>query len=288
MPFSWAVERSVLLPSVFALTALAFVAGGSAVVSPRASSAADRDALGEEPVQPCRPTPGPANKGPDAVPRVRTQSDSGPDGNAAAQGRAGPPRQSPAVGAGQKPGPGELDYRVVPIRRTRTGVYVVRAWIDGVEATMIIDTASVETVVDARRLEVIRRGRGAPPMPWNPSGPPERPPVPFTNLYSLGFWADLRVGSVLVVHGMITNYDLSRVNHFLTLNGDEPADGLLGADILSTHQGVIDFRVPCLRLVPPDWRAWLTRPRAAPRRPERPPLNALREVGRRPCGVRPT
>lgn len=133
---------------------------------------------------------------------------------------------------------------VVPLARSKSGLLIARARINGVEGRFVIDTGASATVVETgahRRLNMrlddgdARTGSGAGGrIRVHPSS-----------------GNTLQIGSHRVQAFDTVVMPLGQVNAAFTAAGDEPIDGVIGADVLRPVQAVIDYGRHVLYLRPP-------------------------------------
>jgi predicted aspartyl protease len=121
-------------------------------------------------------------------------------------------------------------YACLDLTRTESGYFVVRAVIDGKPLSLIVDTGAPCAHLDLARLR-------AREIPW-PTGV-GRTKKEVGNLPA--FFETVRIGPVLIGRMLALPDDLSDMNERLAADGEPPADGLLGGDVLTTHAAVIDL-----------------------------------------------
>lgn len=129
----------------------------------------------------------------------------------------------------------------IPLKKLASTHYLVRAKIHNKEARLILDTGASTTCVDIKKAEhfdilheksnIMAAGAGALGMETQ---------VSHKNQLHIGSWKDTHVGVVL--------FNLSHINTALQEAGEDPVDGILGADFLKKHRAVIDYGRNCLYL----------------------------------------
>jgi len=129
----------------------------------------------------------------------------------------------------------------IPLKKLASTHYLVRAKIHNKEARLILDTGASTTCVDIKKAEhfdilheksnIMATGAGALGMETQ---------VSHKNQLHIGSWKDTHVGVVL--------FNLSHINTALQEAGEDPVDGILGADFLKKHRAVIDYGRNCLYL----------------------------------------
>jgi len=136
--------------------------------------------------------------------------------------------------SGKTPGMQYRGFRSMPIRVSETYNLYVDAAINGAPARLMVDTGAFATLLNrgfVRRLHV---------------------PLQETELSSsavnlkqrgvqIARIKRLSVGSVDIVGKDIGVVDLEGLIHSDLLRGSQPVAGLLGAEILRSHHGIIDF-----------------------------------------------
>jgi predicted aspartyl protease len=136
--------------------------------------------------------------------------------------------------AGRAPGVEYRGLRSVPIRVSETYNLYVDAVINGERARLMVDTGAFATLLHrgfVRKLHVAIHE-----TPFSSSA---------VNLKQRGVEIarirQLSVGSVDIVGKDIGVVDLGGLIHKDLLRGSQPVAGLLGAEILQSHHGIIDF-----------------------------------------------
>ncbi len=127
-----------------------------------------------------------------------------------------------------------FDYAAVPLRRSPTGHLQLDGAINGVAAALYLDTGAGRTVLDtdgARRrgLELRETGRGA--------GLGTAAMTTYATTIR-----HLNLQAVEAFDLAVTAIDLSHVNAGLRARGAAPMDGVIGADLLETHEAIIDYK----------------------------------------------
>lgn len=117
----------------------------------------------------------------------------------------------------------------------------IKASLNGVEGTFILDTGASNSCVDfefasrfqlvAEQSSILAAGAGGVGMPTELSR---------DNILKIGRWKSKGLDIVL--------FDLSHVNQALRDHNALPVQGILGADVLNMGKGVIDYRYKCVYL----------------------------------------
>lgn len=117
----------------------------------------------------------------------------------------------------------------------------IKAQINGVEGSFILDTGASNSCVDfsftqqfkleVEHSEILAAGAGGIGMPTELSK---------NNFIKIGKWKDQDFNIVL--------FDLSHVNQALRDHNAPQIHGILGADILNNGRGVIDYKYKCVYL----------------------------------------
>ena len=132
-------------------------------------------------------------------------------------------------------------YQRIKLNRISTNHYEMKAKINGVEGSFILDTGASSSCVGfeaietfnliAKASEIKAAGAGAINMETQ---------VSKGNKIRIGKWTKQRVALVL--------FNLDHVNTALTQHEAEPVHGIIGADILRKGKAVIDYDKNCLYL----------------------------------------
>ncbi|WP_046743982.1 retropepsin-like aspartic protease [Kordia zhangzhouensis] len=132
-------------------------------------------------------------------------------------------------------------YQRIKLNRINTNHYEMKAKINGVEGSFILDTGASTSCVGfeaietfnlvAKASEIKAAGAGAINMETQ---------VSKGNKIRIGKWTKQRVALVL--------FNLDHVNTALTQHKAEPVHGIIGADILRKGKAVIDYDKSCLYL----------------------------------------
>src|SRR6267142_1544511 len=128
-----------------------------------------------------------------------------------------------------------LGYIEVPFKVTRVNHIVIQAEVNGENVTLIVDTGASRTCIaesSAARLGL-------------KSGRVERVTVSFAlpkKTKALSKLKSLDIGSLHLTNFETWLVDFSYINMIVQMKGEEFCDGVLGADILTNHSAVIDYR----------------------------------------------
>ncbi|MFL5489575.1 MAG: aspartyl protease family protein [Gemmatimonadaceae bacterium] len=153
---------------------------------------------------------------------------------------------SPDRGPASLPTPGN-ELRRLPLRHNSVGHLVLTGEIEGKSVNLLLDTGASNTILDvewcrSQRIALVdtgRRGGGA--------GGVQLP------IYALGA-EQLSIGGAALRSHSVLAVDMSHINYGLTFNGADPAEGVLGSDVLAAHDAVIDYRTQSLFLRGPSAR----------------------------------
>jgi hypothetical protein len=132
-------------------------------------------------------------------------------------------------------------YKRIKLNRINTDHYEVKAKINGIEGSFILDTGASTSCVGFEAIETFNliaksskikaAGAGAINMDTQ---------ISKKNTLSIGKWTKKRVVLVL--------FNLDHVNTALTQHEAAPVHGIIGADILRKGKAVIDYDKNCLYL----------------------------------------
>ncbi|MGH1385990.1 retropepsin-like aspartic protease [Kordia sp.] len=132
-------------------------------------------------------------------------------------------------------------YKPIKLNKINTNHYEVKAKINGIEGSFILDTGAstscvgFETVkifnLKAKDSKIKAAGAGAVNMETQ---------ISKSNKIRIGKWRKKRVALVL--------FNLDHVNTALTQHEAEPVHGIIGADILQKGKAIIDYDKNCLYL----------------------------------------
>ncbi|KAA1247432.1 retropepsin-like aspartic protease [Aquimarina sp. RZ0] len=132
-------------------------------------------------------------------------------------------------------------YHRITLTYTKTNHFEVKAALNGIKGTFIVDTGASNSCVGfdavekfslfAQDSDVKAAGAGATDMFTQLSK---------KNILQLDKWTKKNISLVL--------FDLTHVNTALVAHEAEPVDGIIGADILKKGKAVIDYERKCLYL----------------------------------------
>lgn len=136
-----------------------------------------------------------------------------------------------------------LGFTAVPMTELPSGHHLVEATLNGKAARFVVDTGANATVLHAPLVADygLDRALGVAAGAVGLGGQTKA-----------GVWRyrSLRLGEVEVPAGRIISTDLSQMVNFLGARADQPIVGILGQDVLSAQQAVIDVPRPILYLRP--------------------------------------
>ncbi len=128
----------------------------------------------------------------------------------------------------------EAGYGRLEMDRLRTGHFTVSGSADSVSLAMIIDTGASHTLIDtdrAERFDMATHDRGNLATGLGTSA----------GRTESGRLRNVVIGSMRFDTLRVTVLDLSNVNQVLRGLGNEPVDGVIGADVLMSRRAVIDY-----------------------------------------------
>lgn len=137
-------------------------------------------------------------------------------------------------------------HRSIPIARTTHGLLQVTAEIGGRSPVLLVDTGAGGTIIDQSAAE--RFGWIGNPSEEKATGCCETGDVSHVEVESFSLASTELGGRRLCV------VDLSHVNRTFE-ETNERIDGVLGTDILTSREAVIEYSGPHLRLGPPPAEA---------------------------------
>jgi predicted aspartyl protease len=133
------------------------------------------------------------------------------------------------------------NYKKIPFKVTKTQHLLIKAKINGVKGSFILDTGASNSCigfegvscfkVEAQDSKTKASGAGATGMITQTAR---------NNKLKLGRWKNSKFDLVV--------FDLSHVNEALTSYKAKPVDGIIGADILLQGKAIIDYFNHCLYL----------------------------------------
>ena len=129
----------------------------------------------------------------------------------------------------------------IKLSRTQTDHFEVKAILNGVSGSFILDTGASNTCVGLDKAE--RFGLVSEPTDIKAAGAGSselEARISPKNLFQLGKWKKKKLPVVLL--------DLSHVNLALTSRESEAVDGIIGADVLGKGRAVIDYKKKMLFL----------------------------------------
>jgi clan AA aspartic protease (TIGR02281 family) len=140
---------------------------------------------------------------------------------------------------------GPENYIQVPAHISADHYLVVSATVNGAACSLIVDTGAGATTLDTTRAAALGLPRpqttGGPQTLGTGLGATRQPMWPVTVDH-------LKIGDLAIDSARIMVTDLSAINAALKRDGNPPADGVLGADILQQRAAVVDYRVPAVFL----------------------------------------
>ena len=125
-------------------------------------------------------------------------------------------------------------YIEVPFRLTRVNHIVVQARVNGKSVTLIVDTGASRTCIAESSAERLGMISGT----VEPAASLALP----KKTKALSKLESLVIGSLHMTNFETWLVDFSYINMIVQTKGEEFCDGVLGADILTSHSAVIDYR----------------------------------------------
>ncbi|MDI1254986.1 MAG: retropepsin-like aspartic protease [Flavobacterium sp.] len=132
-------------------------------------------------------------------------------------------------------------YKKIKFRITKTRHLLLKAKINGISGTFILDTGASNSCVgfecvglfslDAKKSRTKAAGAGATGMTTQ---------VSKNNTLQIGSWKSAELHLVI--------FDLSHVNEALIQHKAKPVNGIIGADILMEGKAIVDYENCCLYL----------------------------------------
>jgi predicted aspartyl protease len=135
----------------------------------------------------------------------------------------------------------EKEYTKIKLKLTKTNHFEMKATINGVKGTFILDTGASSSCVGFEGIEtfklkvkdykILAAGAGATNMETKMSK---------KNKIKIGKWRNNKVVLVL--------FNLVHVNTALVNHKSKPVDGIIGADVLKNGKAIIDYEKKYLYL----------------------------------------
>lgn len=135
----------------------------------------------------------------------------------------------------------EKEYTKIKLKLTKTNHFEMKATINGVKGTFILDTGASSSCVGFEAIEtfklkvkdskIMAAGAGATNMETKMSK---------KNTIKIGKWQNKKVVLVL--------FNLVHVNTALVNHDSKPVDGIIGADVLKNGKAIIDYEKKYLYL----------------------------------------
>lgn len=135
----------------------------------------------------------------------------------------------------------EKEYTKIKLKLTKTNHFEMKATINGVKGTFILDTGASSSCVGFEGIEtfklkvkdskIMAAGAGATNMETKMSK---------KNKIKIGKWRNNKVVLVL--------FNLVHVNTALVNHKSKPVDGIIGADVLKNGKAIIDYEKKYLYL----------------------------------------
>ncbi len=144
-------------------------------------------------------------------------------------------------------------YVEIALNRVRTGYFGIDLRIEGKKAFLLVDTGAPATALDRERVKHLQLKW----QPWeNDDGKEkakgkgkEKAAQAYENFYCE--ISKLELGGIDTGHLALWSHDLSDLNKRLKLYLDPQFDGVLGSDVLTKFNAIIDFSTSKLYLHPP-------------------------------------
>jgi predicted aspartyl protease len=130
-------------------------------------------------------------------------------------------------------------YQNVQIDRLHAGYLGIRAFAQGKQLHLLMDTGAPMTYLDRDRTRSFT-------LDWNPCIQLYPPRIWCARL--VGHLDELQIGAFSMRQARIDEFDMSLGNTWLAASKVPPADGLLGANLLSEYCAIIDYAFSTLYL----------------------------------------
>ena len=125
-------------------------------------------------------------------------------------------------------------YYTIKLRKTKTNHFELKATINGVKGTFILDTGASNTCVGFDRVGYFKLNAKESENKAAGAGAVEMNTKEATDIQvKIGNWQFHNLHLVLL--------DLTHVNKALTNHNATPVDGIIGADILKKGKAIIDY-----------------------------------------------
>jgi predicted aspartyl protease len=132
-------------------------------------------------------------------------------------------------------------YIQIPVKITKTNHMVVKVMLNGVKGRFIIDTGASNSCVGLDEVDKFSIETSASEIKAAGAGA-----VGMETLKSQG--SKLKMGSWKTKKCDLVIFDMSHVNQALTEHNAKPINGIIGADILISGKGFIDYKNNCFFL----------------------------------------
>lgn len=132
-------------------------------------------------------------------------------------------------------------YTKVNLNKIATGHFELKISINGIAGSFILDTGASGTVVDESRKEKFYINGGT--LKDNGAGLGTS-----TMSVEVSGCNDVMIGTLNIKNMKLCLLNLEHVNNALKAKGSHEVDGVLGADILSSKHGIIDYSSSSLYL----------------------------------------
>jgi Aspartyl protease len=133
-------------------------------------------------------------------------------------------------------------YKKINFKVSKTQHLVLKATINGIKGTFILDTGASNSCVGFESIELFQLKAGKSKTKASGAGATNmHTQLAKNNLLQLGRWKNNDFGLVI--------FDLSHVNLALKQHKAKPVHGIIGADVLLQGKAIIDYYNCCLYLL---------------------------------------
>lgn len=132
-------------------------------------------------------------------------------------------------------------YKKINFKVSKTQHLVLKATINGIKGTFILDTGASNSCVGFESIELFQLKAGKSKTKASGAGATGMfTQVAKKNMLQLGSWKNLDFELII--------FDLSHVNEALQQHQAKPVHGIIGADVLLQGKAIIDYYNCCLYL----------------------------------------
>ena len=133
------------------------------------------------------------------------------------------------------------NYIGIELKRTKTNHYLIKTKINGVKGRFILDTGASNTCVGAAYLDKFKMNSEPTDTVATGAGTASiETAISNKNSIKIGY-LKLKKATIIII-------DLTHINTALQNHGIKTIHGIIGADILLKHKGIIDYKKNVLYL----------------------------------------